>query len=208
MRSALRFRRAASRGGLSIWAAVLFVVATSLTAAHLYVLPKPARADIALPRALAALRSADDQNHWLAVHVLYAQCRCSQRILEHLAASGRPAATREKLLLVGSRQDVQASVTAIEARGIEVVQTTPSELRDRFHIEAAPLLVVADAGGAIRYVGGYSQHKQGLDLRDRQIIDGLIAQRPIRELPLFGCAVSKRLRELLDPLALRAPSNR
>ena len=182
----------------------------TLSAAHLYALPKPAISDPALEAALVGLRGRADRDRWLAVHVLYAQCRCSARIVEHLAASRRPARGRvgETLLLVGDASDLRASVDRITARGIRVLATTAEQLRDRFHVEAAPLLLVVSPGGQVRYSGGYSDRKQSLALRDRDIIEELTAGGSAPELPLLGCAVSEQLQRLLDPLALRAPRSR
>ena len=79
----------------------------------------------------------------------------------------------------------------------------PPELAARYGLEAAPVFVVADPEGELRYVGGYTTRKQGLDNRDLAIITELRAGHDQRELPLFGCAVSRSLQQLLDPLGLR-----
>jgi len=187
------------------WAIVLFVTATSLMAAHLYALPKPADDDALLASSLNGLRSKTERG-WLAVHVLYAECRCSRRILSHLAIDARPRGVSEKLLLVGANPELEPELSRISGRGFEIIRTTSTELRERFHVQAVPLLLVLGPDGVVRYSGGYTERKQGLDVRDRQIIVGLIENRPAPELPVFGCAVSKELQRLLDPLALKARS--
>jgi hypothetical protein len=189
------------------WGVVLFVAASSLMAAHVYALPKPDAADQAMGRALNQLRSASDKDRWLVVHVLYAECKCSRRILDHLATSDRVSGVSEKLLLVGHRAELEARLGEITARGFSVVKTSSKELRDRFHVQAAPLLLVIAPDGTVRYTGGYTDRKQGLGIRDVAIVRDLVASGTANELPLFGCATSKELQELLDPLALRARSN-
>jgi hypothetical protein len=203
-----RRKRILSKSAFFVWATLLFVTSSSLTAAHFYTLPKPDSADSALERGLASLRSPAERHDWLTVHVLYAQCRCSRKILEHLATSKRPSRTREKLLLVGSRDELTTTLDAIAKRGFGIVRTTPKELRDRFHVQAAPLLLVVSPEGKIRYAGGYTEHKQGPNPRDAEIVSALIANGHPNALPLFGCAVSDELRKLLDPLSLKELDDR
>ncbi|HMJ15092.1 MAG TPA: hypothetical protein VK524_26945 [Polyangiaceae bacterium] len=199
-----RGKRVLMKIAFVVWAGALFITATSLSAAHFYAQPAPDSKDAALERALDSLRSTNDAKRWLAVHVLYAQCRCSRRILQHLATSPRPGQVREKLLLVGWNEELAPTLRQIAARGFEITRTTPAELRDRFHVEAAPLLLVVEPQGTVRYAGGYTERKQGPNPLDREIITKLIAHRAADPLPPFGCAVSKELQEILDPLALRA----
>jgi hypothetical protein len=188
------------------WAVALFVLATSLTAAHFYVLPKPGKTDVALERSLNGLRSPGDRRGWLAVHVLYAQCRCSRGILSHLASTARPHQVREKVLLVGANPEIAPLLTELAARGIQVVNTSAAELRDRYHVQAAPLLLVSGPDGALRYSGGYTERKQGQLIRDLEVMQELVQNHEPPELPVFGCAVSRQLQQLLDPLALKARS--
>jgi len=130
--------------------------------------------------------------------VLYAACRCSQGIIEHLAASSRPPATVEKILWVGGES---AALGGAARGGFEVIHTSAEELAERYGIEAAPLLLVADPAGRLRYAGGYTQRKQGSDVRDVEIIRDLQSGGATSSLPLFGCAVSRGLQRRLDPLS-------
>jgi hypothetical protein len=189
-----------------VWVVVLFVIATSLGAAHLHALPKPARADAALSHALNQLRSDKERNAWLAVHVLYAQCRCSQGILRHLASNPRPASVVEKLLLVGQNPGIAPELRALTGRNFGILAVTAHELRDRYRVEAAPLMLVLAPDGTVRYSGGYTDHKQGPVIKDRAILAELMSRKEARELPVFGCAVSRELQRLLDPLALKEQS--
>jgi hypothetical protein len=131
---------------------------------------------------------------------LYAECRCSQSILEHLIARGARRDVAESSLLVSPTPEL---TQRLSAAGYRVDVVAAGELQTRFAIESAPLLIVADAAHAIRYMGGYTLHKQAPDIRDVDIIDDVLAGRDAPELPLFGCAVSQRLKKLLDPFGLR-----
>jgi hypothetical protein len=182
---------------------VSFVAATSLGAAHLYALPAPNRTDQTLLHAANELRSDKERNAWVAVHVLYAQCRCSQGILKHLASEPRPRGVAEKILLVGQNAAIASELRALAARSFRIVTVGPDELRDRYHVQAAPLMLVLGPDGALRYSGGYTQHKQGPVIRDRVILAELMSKNETSELPVFGCGVSRELQRLLDPLALK-----
>lgn len=91
-----------------------------------------------------------------------------------------------------------APPSALEHR-FDVRRVTSDDL-SRYGIEAAPLLVVLSPGGQIRYAGGYTERKQGPNIDDLRILDD--ARRPgvLASLPVFGCAVSDRLRRQLARL--------
>lgn len=168
--------------------------------AHTYALPRPATDDVQLRAAVAATRSPADRGSWRALHFLYTQCRCSQRILSTLFARHPLAGVSERVVLIGAHPEYER---AARAAGFDVEVLMPEQLVLRYGAHAAPLFVVADPEDRLRYVGGYSERKQGLDMRDVAILSALTGGRDADELPLFGCAVSSSLRSLLDPLGLR-----
>lgn len=182
------------------WIPAASIVGASLMSAHWTTLPTPAADDDRLVGALAELRSADERDDWMVVHVLYAACSCSGRVVDHLLADPRPAGLAEKILWVGSVPELDARV---QAGPMPVVRLEPEELGERFAIEGAPLLLVVDPFGVVRYHGGYTDRKQSLAIHDVEIIERLRGRDDVATLPLFGCAVSDRLRDLLDPFGLR-----
>jgi hypothetical protein len=184
--------------GLWGWFALMLVVSATLLGRHLLALPRPA-ADEALARSMATLRTPNDAGRWMAVHVLDAECKCSQRIAEHLLASDRPKDVSEHVLLVGG--DV-ALETQLTSRGFQVARVEPTELSDRYHIQAVPLLVVSAPDGTVRYAGGYTARKQGPDPRDLEILADARAGRSVEPIPVFGCAVARRLQSTINPLGL------
>jgi hypothetical protein len=184
-----------------LWVPVALFVGASLLAAHWVALPTPERDDERLLAALAQLHAHEERESWLVVHVLYAACACSGRVVDHLVDDPRPSGVVDKVLLVGT-------VPAIEERlanaSFEIVRVTPRELDETYAIEGAPLLLVVDPDGVLRYRGGYTERKQSLAIRDVEIVERLVADGDVPALPLFGCAVSRRLRDVLDPLGLRS----
>lgn len=183
-----------------IWVPLALALGTTLLATHWHSLPVPEDRDGRLDVELAGLRTHGDQDRWLVVHVLYAACGCSRNVLEHLVHDPRPSDLAERIVMVGTNPEIDALLLSSP---LPIVRLDERELAERFAIEAAPLLLVVDPQGTLRYRGGYTEHKQGKLLRDVAIIDGLRADHDVAALPLFGCAVTDRLRRLLDPFGLR-----
>jgi hypothetical protein len=191
-------KRCAGPIGLAGWFVVMVLVGTTLLARHAVALPRPA-ADDALTRSMATVRTSEDTGTWMAVHVLYAECRCSQRIAEHLLATERPAGVREHVLLVGTDADLEGRFAA---HGFVVTKTDATELAAKFHVEAVPLLVVIAPDGTVRYAGGYTASKQGPDPSDLRILSEVRGGQSVAALPVFGCAVARDLQSTLNPLGL------
>lgn len=191
--------RALPKLALSIWAALSLLISTSLAGGHWYSLPKPERAAPQLSQALARLRAPGERG-WFDVHALYTHCRCSERIVRHLLERRPLGALHEHVLLIGPQSD---QADPLRALGYRVHSVSALQLKQTFGISAVPLLMIADPRGRLHYAGGYTARKQGPEILDRSIIrDTLNARQPV-ELPVFGCAVSRELQKLLDPLALK-----
>ena len=182
---------------LAGWAVAIVVVIGIGSGSHLLTLPKPAAAD---PRLTSAMRPAPGDERWGVLHVLGATCRCSQEIARHLAARGAIAGVRERVVIVG---DDDAFAEALARSGFEVSLVSESDLLHDIGVEAVPLLVVAAPGGALRYIGGYTERKQGEYIADTRILAALRGGSAVPPLPLFGCATSARLRRAVDPLGVR-----
>lgn len=195
-----RLRRWLPRLVLVIWAPALLVVCAFLLVGHWVTLPLPSGDDPKLARAIQQQRDFDEMGQWLAVHVLYARCDCSMRIVDHVLNRTRIPGVKEKIILVESQPHWEAEA---KAKGIAVEVIRRDQLLSVYNIPAAPVLVVADPTGAIRYAGGYTTHKQGPDIRDVAVIDGVRQQHPQAPIPLFGCAVAATLSAMLDPLGIK-----
>lgn len=185
----VRALRLAGKGAFAVWAVVLTLVAAVLGIRHWAALPRPD--DVAaLGRAMTDLRAPGGQG-LLVVHVLFADCRCSRRVLDALGQRPPVPGRQETVLLVGSLPDVERD---LRARGVAVVHAEPEELLTRYHVESAPLFVVVNGEGRVQHVGGYTAHKQALVLRDREVVDAIARGGSPTPLPVFGCPVSDRLR--------------
>ncbi len=195
-----------------LWLVTFVVVGAYLLAPHLLTLPAPQATDAGLQRRVAAERRPSDSGRWLVLHVLDQDCVCSLRILDHLLArtrarpasvpAGRAADMIERVVWIASTPD-PARIAAIHAAGFDLDAVTPEQLGARYHLEAAPLLVVVDPSDRVHYVGGYTPRKQADDVRDVAIIDVIRRGGHVTPLPTFGCAVGQALRTTIDPLGLR-----
>lgn len=181
------------KGGLILWLGALLFVTSSLMIGHWVSLPHPAAGSTIA----AEFVDHDGVN---AFHFLYGECPCSRKTLDHVLQRPPVDGVRETIVLVDADSAVRARALAA---GYGVVEVTPQELKQRFAVEAAPLLIVTESTGRIVYSGGYTSRKQGLNFQDVSILQaakkGLVAD----ELPLFGCAVSRGLKALTDPLSLK-----
>jgi hypothetical protein len=190
--------RTLGRVGLSAWFLAMLAVCGTLLGRHLIALPRPAN-DAALAQAVSLLRGSDGAGRWMTVHVLYADCPCSKLVAEHVLAGVRPDGVIERVLLIGHDADLEGRFRAM---GLPVATVSEDEAATRFHVVAAPTFVVVAPDGTVRYVGGYTARKQGPSPQDLTILASERAGRDVAPLPIFGCAVSARLRHSLNPLGL------
>jgi hypothetical protein len=183
-------------GGLALtaWFVATLGLGAGLLARHAVALPALTAPD-RVGATLGALRRPEDRGRFLAVHVLYAACRCSQRIVDHLVTTARPAGWSELVLWVGD----EAPSPELSRRGFTVQRLTRAEL-SRHGVEAAPLLVAIDPEDHVRYQGGYTERKQGPVIADLRILEAARDATAAASLPVFGCAVSDRLQRALTRL--------
>jgi len=193
----VRVGRHAWSAALGAWFLLILGIGAGLLARHLVALPA-AEADRAGP-AIAAMRTPAEQGCWLAVHVLYAECRCLQRIASHLVSTARPEAWSELVLWTGEAPPDPE----LQRHGFRVERTTREALA-LGGIESAPMLLALDPENHVRYAGGYTERKQGPVVEDRMLLERARAGA-IPGLPVLGCAVSERLRVAMSSLPSVVP---
>jgi hypothetical protein len=195
-----RFVRYTLRALFAMWIAAFVVVGAYLLAPHLLTLPVPEPADEALIHSVA--EQLPPHHGWVALHVLDQDCQCSQRVAEHLLATSRPTGVAERVVWIAGTPDL-ARVAALEAHGFAVETIAPDQLGERYHLDAAPVLLVVDPTDHVRYLGGYTPRKQAGDMRDEAIIAAVQRGERVPPLPTFGCAVGAALSTTVDPLGIR-----
>jgi hypothetical protein len=192
MRTLSILRRRLGGATVAAWFTVMLIIGAGLLTKHVVAMPRP-QAALLVP-AMKLLRARAQNDRWLAVHVLYSDCRCSQRVAEHLAATQRPKDWSEIILWVGDEAPPPGLAQHFDLR-----RTTAAELAS-YGIEAAPSMILADPAGNIRYSGGYTDRKQGPVIEDLRILNAVRNREDVPNLPLFGCAVSARLKSDLATL--------
>jgi hypothetical protein len=200
-RRRLRDRLAAV--AFALWVPAIVIPGVYLMAGHVLALPTPDRGDARLLAVLAA-DSPADQGHWRALHFLDESCGCSQRILASLLARRPLSGLQERIVFVSRTLEGTASArAAARAAGFGFEEVASEELEPRFGVEAVPMLVAVAPGNEARYTGGYTDRKQGPAIQDRSVLLRVMNGERLAALPVFGCAVSKRLAAELDPLRLK-----
>lgn len=194
--------RAILRGMFVAWVLCCVIGGGYLLSAHLLTLPTPELTDLGFQRSAIVERKPAQQGRWMVVHILDQECVCSLRVLSHLLADPRPHDVVERIVLIATTVGAER-IAAIRDRGFDLEIVTPEQLGERYHVEAAPLMVVTDPSDKIRYVGGYTPRKQAADIRDVAVIEALHQGLQVEPLPTFGCAVGRSLRTKIDPLGLR-----
>jgi hypothetical protein len=187
-------RKRATKIALVLWAVASTALAVMTLARHELSLPVPEKRDRTFQAALDA--EIGVPSSWQAIHFLYGPCRCSQRIVDHLVERGPRAPFDETIVVAADDGELGAR---LEKAGFPVTRTKADALRDAYHVESAPMLVVRAPTGEVVYAGGYTRTKQGLDVSDLAIFDDALARRRLETLPVAGCGVSRRLRTFLNP---------
>jgi len=178
------------------WIIVTLVGVAALSAGHMAPLPD-LDDEPRLSKAMLELRRCPSEN--FLVHVIYAECSCSRALFGHLVARRPFPGTEEVILFVGADADKQKAAKRV---GFAFTTVSAPELASRFGLEAAPVLIMFDSAGRLRYAGGYYAHPSTITPLDETIYAQLAAGANIEPFPVFGCAVSPRLQKSLDPLGL------
>jgi hypothetical protein len=181
---------------IAAWIAVALLGISSLAVPHMAAMPQ-AEGQARTIRALLELRRADSRR--FVVHVIYRGCSCTERLFAHLVSRGAFADAEELVLFVG---DDDAKRKAATGAGYRYVAVSAPELAERFGLEAAPVLFTFDASARLRYAGGYFDHPSTQTSLDESIYARVAAGEAPKALPIFGCAVSPRLQDSVDPLGI------
>ena len=180
---------------LASWMVVALVGLAALSVRHMASLPKPDD-EALLSRSMLQLRRTSSEN--FLVHVIDAECSCSRALFAHLVARRRFPGAEEAVLFVGADPKKQESA---KRAGFTFTTVSAEELTFHFGLEAAPVLIVFDSAGRLRYAGGYYSHPATITPLDERIYAQLATGANVEPLPVFGCAVSSRLQKSLNPLS-------
>ncbi len=144
------------------------------------------------------------QSKWSLTHVLAPDCQCSKIVLESLL-NRKPAADIPESIVWMSEVEPLFKEKLV-SRGFSFKLMTPNH--DSSHIEGVPTLIIGNNKSEPVYVGGYSSSKLNSvsQVKDQEILKGLMGKGPVREFPIFGCATSMKYRRFLNPFASKEDS--
>jgi hypothetical protein len=182
--------------GFALWLAVATFATTTLTAWHA----------VAVPMQPYSKQSNSHGNTWHLTHYLSSNCACSRAIARYLIARSPLSIATEEVVMIGS-SDIAAEsgmLDALSRKGFHTVTVT-AEAAAAEGVEGVPLLKIEAPDGTTRFRGGYRERNAPPEeYLDVSILSGLIASKPAPNVRVYGCATSRRLRALLDPLSLKS----
>ncbi|MEK2687766.1 hypothetical protein [Bdellovibrio sp. GT3] len=146
--------------------------------------------------------SSKQPGAWTLTHVLSEDCKCSEAVMANLLKRGPHPDTHEEVVLLGkSLKDSQALV----AKGFPVRHMKPEELQEDISKLGVPFLLISTPKGDTVYAGGYSEKsiKDGSPIRDLEILNSLQGKGTVKNFPIFGCAVSRKLQKIVDPFSMK-----
>jgi hypothetical protein len=179
-------------GGIlfTVWFAMVGVLGAYLMASHLLTIPAPA----------AAASIAD--GNWRAEHYIAADCPCSGAVATSLLQRAPEPSMHEHVTIIGSDPAME---NALRSAGYIVGQLDRETLNATSSVQGAPWLMVYGPEGKVSYSGGYSMRRpgRGTAIEDQRIFAALRSGESVDSLPAYGCAMSRELRALTDPLGLK-----
>lgn len=132
-------------------------------------------------------------------HILGSQCKCSKKIAAYLAESKRPSSAKEIIVSVDGHLGNEA--TLVE-KGFIVQQISAVELKEQFNLDSAPVMLVNNRWGKLKYTGGYKKWDDS-EYRDLEILNRLNLDEDVAAYPVFGCALSSSLKNSIDPFKIK-----
>jgi hypothetical protein len=181
----MRFQNRAQTLLLTVWAVLSVLAGSMLTSFH---------QALALPsRSISSL--ATEKHGWRAMHLLAADCGCSQKVSEYLSKRAPLEGVSEEVVFIGAA-DPFRNRESLLARGFNAKSIRADDL-EPFAMKGAPLLIFISPRDEIVYMGGYGMG----GYRDVFIWSQLSAGALVRPLPAFGCAVGQGLKRGIDPFS-------
>lgn len=175
------------------WLIAATLAATSMTAWHA----------LALPVGLPSSSDTVPSGRWRLTHYLSADCACSHEVARYLIQRQALHRAAETVAFIGPGDDLLQADLA--RAGYEVSVQTAQRAASEAGVNGVPLLQITSPAGSIAFRGGYRDMRVNpARFLDLEILDGLVDSRPIAHPRVYGCATTRRLRMLLDPLSLKS----
>lgn len=181
------------KGILIFWVFVVVIIFTTKMASHLIALPAPEN-DRDLVNNLHSL--VPIPSSWTAIHIIYKNCSCTAGLIRQLKKRGKYSEISELVIYVGNDKNQQDSLLKA---GYNVYNVSEEVLISVTGIETSPVLIILDSVGQVKYLGGYFEGSEAIFSLDLKIIKNSIEKKTFTALPIYGCPLSDRLKEIYDP---------
>jgi len=182
---------------LAGWAVATVLVGGALTSFHQPFLAPEAK--------IVEIASHSNSTRWRAVHFLSAGCGCSQKVMAHLLSRGLFRDLSEDVVMVDGMSpdppDSEATIQRLRNAGFHVSHVSSKEIPVAYGLRGVPLLLFVAPNGGVVYIGGYGPDKY--HLQDEYLYQQISAGETPKPYPIIGCAISAKLKQRLDPFALK-----
>ena len=190
----------AAKIALMVWVPLIVTFISIQMVNHFVAMPVPEDYRL-IEKNIPKLRQTDK---WMLVHVIYKECSCTNSLVQSLISRGASKQQEEWVLYVGAEGSARDEIKSEFVRaGYSFRLLSREVLSVEYGVEAAPLLLIFSADNKLKYGGGYFERPSVYRSKDQEIIKNLLSGNPVEALPLYGCAVSDRLQNAIDPLGMK-----
>jgi hypothetical protein len=138
------------------------------------------------------------------VHVLGEGCGCSEFVSEYLYERGKKLGLNELVYFIGNEESLKSN---LRVKGFDTsFHTFESIRKKKLKTEGVPYFQIYNTENKLVYSGGYDNKMitKYTKFKDLEILKSLqIYKTTDKSLPVYGCATSKNIQELIDPFQLK-----
>lgn len=181
---------------LSLWVIIVIFIISTQMITHLV--------SFNLPKNISEfhqsiLANEHKMGQWTISHIIYENCSCTNSLLKRIIQRGPFPNAHEVIFLIGKKLPFENDL--INA-GFHIRRFDKETFVQQFNFEAAPILSIHNHLGDLSYLGGYFKTSAAKISLDEDIITHLYQGKNYNALPVYGCAVSERVTDLIDPLRI------
>ena len=182
---------------LFFWIIIVSTIISFQMAGHLLTMPVPKD----LERLDKQLNLLTGSEKFTGLHILFDKCSCTNSLIKSLLKHPSSKEINESILWVGTKESLGVRAEKFLEFGYRIIYTDTASLKQNFGVEVAPILALKE-GKIFRYLGGYYDRPGSTLSHEKAIIKAVLAQQTPKSLPVYGCAVSDDLQNIIDPLSI------
>jgi hypothetical protein len=139
---------------------------------------------------------------WQAVHILKADCPCSESVSKYLLKRGPQKDLNEQIWMMGENATWE---TSLKQSGFVVQHHDAEQVAAQLGVQGGPWLLIISPKGEVAYSGGYAPQRPGPStvICDLALWQAVSHGHTVQAYPAYGCAASCWLRKTIDPLGMK-----